>query len=118
MRVLKALQLDRNDTQDIADLRDIEESCNKAAAFFFEDRLGARDQQERGEGLRAIRVLSGGHPFELKHIQAALDEVNTACVRLRRTEPHQFLPAELKEQYIDDLSRVTTILLRWRRMVE
>jgi len=118
MKVLKMLQFEKDDHQDSIDLREVEESCNQAAAFFYEDRLGARDQQEKGEGLRAIRVLMGGHPIEARHIQVAIDEVNAAMVRLRKTEPGQFLPAELKDQYLTNLTRVLSTLVRWRNAVE
>jgi len=113
----KTLRLDRDETGDAADLKEVVDFCNMAASFFYEDRLG-REPKERGEGIRAISVLSAGQALEYHHLERAVDEINAAMVRLRGTEPNQFLPAELKDKYIDNLTRALQIVVRWRGMIE
>jgi len=108
------LQLERNDTQDSMDLREVADSCNMAAAFFFDDPLHDPRNAEPGEGLRTINTLKAGHPFELRHLQRAIDEVAGAQRRLAHREPHGSFPAELKEQYTDNLNRAMQILTRWK----
>lgn len=114
MKIIKSLQLDRDDHQDMADLKDVIEFTNMAASFFYDDPINGPRDADTGEGTRAINSLKGGHPFELKHIQRAIDEVDNALVRLGARAANPLFPEDTKGQYVENLAAVKRILHKWK----
>lgn len=115
MKVIKTLQLERDEQQDIADLRTVVESCNMAAAFFYDDPLTGHSNADKGEGTRSIDALKNGHSFELKHVQRAIKEVQGAITRLGERKLRTIAPLNMFRQYDKNLKKVLEILSKWEK---
>jgi len=112
MKIVKMVKFEKDDSQI---LNRIIESCNMAASFFMEDRLGMDNSGDRQEsGLRAISRLRAGHPLEAKHITEAYEEADKALARVRGAKTGGVFPAELKDGYQENLMAVCGILRRWK----
>lgn len=115
MKIIKTLQLERDDAQDVKDLRKVIEGCNMAAAFFYDDPVTGHANAGTGEGTNSINALKNGHSFELRHIERAIGEVKQALVRLEARAEKSVAPEDLLERYSDNLGEVLRILHMWKR---
>lgn len=110
---------------DNVDLRRLMEFVNQAAAFFEEPAkpdqggfprgklLSISGPVERQTGRRTIERLASGNILAREDFDDALREIVKAQERLRKREPDQFFPKELKAQYKENLSEAEFIVQNW-----
>jgi hypothetical protein len=111
MKILKMIKFDKDDSREITG---VVEKCNMAASFFFEDPNAGYLEEE---GLKPLKVLAAGHAVDCHHFDRAIDAVQAAQFRLNNAEPSGIFPAELKEQYIQNLKEVRAQLEEWRALI-